>query len=141
MTIIDGIEVQIIETSSGRVLDEYDDPNTPSTISSAHAASITKFVEAKDDQPFAIQITLQKAFKWRGANSLSIHLMIDNGAVVDVSLVPSKRHFLRRPDGSLSFSIIDNQVSVDGVWKRVNFAFGAISLSMRLSAPDIFLLT
>lgn len=123
MAIFEDVEVQIVSTSTGLPLAEYDnpDPKTPT-----NGKEIQKYIEAVTNTEFKILVRLKKGFKYHGGDGVLINLRMDGNVL-------RRKKFDRKPHGTTATGlkkdiIIEKQDTLVGSgenWSRVSFSFGA----------------
>lgn len=131
MAIIEDVEVQIVSTSTGEALLEYDNPDRDATV---EPVRVEKYIEAATDEEFHIVVTLREGFDYHGANGILVTYDLDGNML-------KRQEFFRRPDDNhrlTTAKIIkfkSAQVKVDNTWKRIHLSFGSVDVGMFVGRP------
>ncbi len=126
MPTLQNVEVTIRSTSTGRTLEEYDSPKEPLISTYAHAR---KYIEAKTDEEFSVEIALKPGFKFhRLAFGIDVYLTIDDGTLVDSLKAFKKPHPGPITGADIRYTISDDLVRRGGRLQSCNFTFGKLRM-------------
>ncbi|MCJ1392368.1 hypothetical protein MMC18_005235 [Xylographa bjoerkii] len=128
MAILEDVEVKIILKRSGQPLVEYDNPD-PEAVTKDR--EVEKYVEAKTEAEFTIQIILKAGFNFHDADGVDVHVNIDGGTLKRHVFQP-KPEYLTLNSGKLLQDLMfiksTSQFKRGEEWYSTSYAFGPASV-------------
>ena len=124
MAILGDVEVRIASKTTGKVLDEYDKPNT---VPSTDGLWVEKFVQAETGQEIHIEVLLKSSFRFYNASGVDVRVNIDGGRV-HLARHWDKSTLLRRGIKKEP-SVLDTVTIKEGTqWCRMKLNFGSLDI-------------
>ena len=127
----DGIHACLVVRN--HALEEVDDPDYPFDPIYSH----TRYVQAQEDEPFRVQITLRAGFDFCGADVVRCRLFLDDdSAPFWTTFTDPPADGIVREDRLQHIATATRQNEATGGWEKMRFVFGGLTVS-RSSIFDI----